>query len=133
MIPQTRFCERQHRGRKKHSLVIGMRNKQTDALVAQLRETRARHADGIEPAHHSKDWDGEDGEPLHVECSVCLLKERKGKRRGTGEVDKGKERGDRDTWPGGNLSGEIAKIPKVMPSCSLKVLKLPGRLTSSGV
>jgi hypothetical protein len=33
MIPERRLRERQDRGRKKHSLVIGMRNEQTNPLI----------------------------------------------------------------------------------------------------
>jgi hypothetical protein len=47
MIPQTRLRQRQNCRRKKHSLVIGMRDQETDAFVPELGEFRARHTDGI--------------------------------------------------------------------------------------
>lgn len=43
MIPQRWIGKCQNGRRKKHSLVIGMRNQQTDSLVSEFRETRTRH------------------------------------------------------------------------------------------
>jgi len=52
MIAQLRIGKGEQRRRKEHSLVIGVRYQQTDSLVAQLGESRARHGNGVEPQHY---------------------------------------------------------------------------------
>jgi len=65
MIPQRRLRQRQDRRGEKHSLVVRVRDEQTDALVAQLGESAARHADGVQPARDRHEGQREDREPLH--------------------------------------------------------------------
>jgi hypothetical protein len=73
MIPQLWIRQRKDRGRKKHSLVIGMRNEQTDPLVSQFGEPGARHADGIDPRPYQYNRQDEEGEPLHG-CGASIWK-----------------------------------------------------------
>lgn len=65
MISQAWVRQCQHRRREKHSLVIGMRNEQADALVAQLVESAPRNAHGVDPAGDCQERDCEDCSPLH--------------------------------------------------------------------
>ena len=71
MVPQTRFCQCQHSRRKKHSLVIGMRYQQTDALIAEFWETRTRHGDRVQPEDDDEYGQSEEGEPFHT-CSTRI-------------------------------------------------------------
>lgn len=51
MISQTRVRQREHCRRKEHSLVIRMRNQQTNPLIPQLRELSSRHGNSVQPCH----------------------------------------------------------------------------------
>lgn len=72
MVSQLRICQREDRGRKKHSLVIGMRNEQTDPLVSQLGESGPRHVDSVHPRCDHYNRQREDCEPLHG-CGALIL------------------------------------------------------------
>lgn len=61
MIPQLRPCQRQHRRRKEHSLIIGMRNQQTYPLIVQTRK-RAGERRGRGRREAPENDDGGDGE-----------------------------------------------------------------------
>jgi len=66
MVPQTRIRQRQHRGRKEHGLIIRMRNQQTDPLVPELGEARARDGDGVQPAGDGEEGQRQERQPLEL-------------------------------------------------------------------
>lgn len=66
MIPQLRLCQRQHRRREEHGLIVRMRDQQTYALVPEFGEARTRHGDGVEPAGDDENGERGEGEPLHI-------------------------------------------------------------------
>ena len=49
MISQRRLSQRQDRRREKHSLVIWVRDQETDALVAELGKAAFRYTDCVVP------------------------------------------------------------------------------------
>ena len=59
MVPRLGSCELQHRRRKEHGLIVGMRYQETDALVAQGREPRRHDGHGVQVAA----GDDDDQEP----------------------------------------------------------------------
>jgi hypothetical protein len=74
MIPQRRFSQRQYRRRKKHSLVIRVRDQETNALVPQFGEAAFRYAYCVIPRCHQYERKREEREPFH-DCSVLELEE----------------------------------------------------------
>ena len=74
MVPQTWIGQRQHRGRKEHGLIIRVRNQQTDALVPELGEARARDGDGVQPAGDGDEGQGQERQPLELHgCWLLAL------------------------------------------------------------
>lgn len=71
MVARLGPGERQHRGRKKHGLVVRVRNEQADALVGQRREARLHEADRVRVNHgeqHRKGSDEDHGQSHSVGC-----------------------------------------------------------------
>lgn len=74
MIPQRRLSQRQYRRRKKHSLVIRVRDQETYTLVPELGEAAFRYAYCVIPRCHQYEREREEREPFH-DCGVLKLEE----------------------------------------------------------